>query len=334
MLSTNFFDRFTSDPDEIDQRIRRPISLFELAGLALTLVFPISVMLISSVDLGGQQAYDFQHYLNSAKGDFSFYYYAYWLIPVWEFLNLLPLWAAYTFWTIISVVCIFFASRLFGARAELVLICYQTLQVLYFGQFSGILIGGLALLWWGVTHKHWNIAGIGLIIAASKYHTGLIPAMVLLYYCDASWRERLKVFYIPVIIGIISLMLYQFWPLDVLETYRANPANDWGSVAPWKYIGPIVLLAWIPSLLLKIDRNEKIFLLFATLPLSIPYFQAADLLILYVLPIGFLPILSNIGFLRPFIGYAADNILIIIPLFIYLRIVIPAVKHTLSHKRE
>ena len=107
MLSTNFFDRFTSDPDEIDQRIRRPISLFELAGLALTLVFPISVMLISSVDLGGQQAYDFQHYLNSAKGDFSFYYYAYWLIPVWEFLNLLPLWAAYTFWTIISVVCIF-----------------------------------------------------------------------------------------------------------------------------------------------------------------------------------------------------------------------------------
>lgn len=280
MLSTNFFYRFTFDPDEIDQRIRKPISLPEFAALALALIFPIAVMLISSVNLGGQQAYDFQHYLNSAKGDFSFYYYAYWLIPLWELLILLPLWAAYLFWVILSVACIFFASRIFGSNTVLLLICYQTLQVLYMGQYSGILIGGLALLWWGVTHKHWNIAGLGLIIAASKYHTGLIPAMILLYYCEASWRERLKVFYIPVIIGVISLMLYQFWHLHVLESYRANPANDWGSIAPWKYIGSIVLLTWIPSLFLKLSRNEKIFLLFATLPLGIPYFQAADLLIL------------------------------------------------------
>ena len=331
MLSTNFFYRFTFDPDEIDQRIRKPISLSEFSALALALAFPIATMLISSVELGGQQAYDFQHYLNSAKGDFSFYYYAYWLIPLWEFFVLLPLWAAYTFWTLLSVAGIFFACRIFGSHTALALISYQALQVLYMGQFSGILVGGLALLWWGVTHKHWNIAGIGLIIVASKYHTGLIPAMILLYYCEASWRERLKVFYVPVMIGIISLMLYQFWPLHVLENYRANPANDWGSVAPWKYIGPIVLLIWIPSFLLKLNRNEKILLLFATLPLGIPYFQAADLLILYVLPIGFLPMLSYIGFFRPFIGYAVDNILIIIPLFIYLKIVVPAFMRSLKN---
>jgi hypothetical protein len=331
MLSTNFFDRFTADPHEIDQRIRKPISLSEFAALALALIFPIAVMLISSVELGGQQAYDFQLYLNTAKDDFSGFYYAYWLLPLWKFLDLLPLWLTYVVWTSVSVACIFFASRIFGSNTVLILFCYQTLQVLYMGQYSGILVGGLALLWWGVTHKHWNIAGIGLIIAASKYHTGLIPAMILLYYSHASWRERLKVFYIPVVIGIISLMLYQFWPLHVLENYRANPANDWGSVAPWKYIGPIVLLVWIPSFLLKLNRNEKILLLFATLPLGMPYFQAADLLILYVLPIGFLPMLSYIGFFRPFIGYAVDNILIIIPLFIYLKIVVPAFMRSLKN---
>lgn len=334
MLSTNFFDRFTVDPYDIDQRIRKPVSLFEFAALALALAFPIAVMLFSSVDLGGQQAYDFQHYLNSAKGDFSFYYYAYWLIPLWELLILLPLWVAYIFWVILSVACIFFASRIFGSNTVLILFCYQTLQVLYMGQFSGILVGGLALLWWGITHKRWNVAGIGLILAASKYHTGLIPAMVLLYYSDATFRERLKVFYVPVIIGIISLALYQFWPFDVLNNYLSNPANDWGSVAPWKYLGPVVLLVWIPSLLLKLSRNEKIFLLFATLPLGTPYFQAADLLILYVLPIGFLPMLSHIGFLRPFIGYAVDNILIFIPLFIYLKIVLTAFMRNLKNYSE
>lgn len=334
MQSTNFFDRFTSDARKIDQRISQPVSLSEFAGLVLSIIFPVLVMLVSPVNLGSEQAYDFQHYLNSAKGDFSFYYYAYWLLPLWELLNLLPLWAAYLIWTVGSVACLFWASRVFGQRTELVLFSYQTLQVLYLGQFSGILVGALALLWWGLTHKRWNIAGLGLLLAASKYHTGLIPALVLLFYCDASWRERLKVFYIPLGIGVISLILYPFWPLDVIENYRANPANDWGSLAPWKYIGPIVLLLWIPPFILKMDWKARVFLLFSTLPLGIPYYQSADLLILYALPIGLLPIIGTIGFLKPFIGYAADNILIIIPLFIYLRIVIPAVKHTLSHKRE
>ena len=85
-----FFEQITDNPEEIDQRLRRPLSLWEFSGLTLALIFPLAVMLISPVDLGGQQAYDFQHYLNSAKGDFSFYYYAYWLIPIWQLLNALP----------------------------------------------------------------------------------------------------------------------------------------------------------------------------------------------------------------------------------------------------
>ena len=95
-------ERLTTDPGEIDKRLKKPLTKWEFAGLALALIFPVAVMALSSVELGGQQAYDFQHYLNSARGDFSFYYYAYWLLPVWSFLDSLPLWLAYLLWTTIS----------------------------------------------------------------------------------------------------------------------------------------------------------------------------------------------------------------------------------------
>ena len=319
-----FTERITSDPSEIDERIKRPLSGWEFAGLALTLIFPVMVMLISPVELGGQQAYDFQHYLNSARGDFSFYYYAHWLLPLWQFLGVMPLWLSYLLWTSISVLSIFFASRMFGARPSLLLFSYQTLIVLYLGQFTGILIGGLSLLWWGLTHKRWYVAGIGLLLAASKYHTGLIPSLVFILCLDINWRDRFKTILIPAAVGVASLFVYPLWPLTVLETFHLNPPNAWGSVSLWQWIGPAALLAWIPPLMLKLSWRERMVALLAAAPLGIPYYQQADLLILMTLPIGWLPVLGNLGFLKALIGHLADNILVVIPAVVYLSVLIPA----------
>jgi hypothetical protein len=324
-------ERLTTDPGEIDKRLKKPLTKWEFAGLALALIFPVAVMALSSVELGGQQAYDFQHYLNSARGDFSFYYYAYWLLPVWSFLDSLPLWLAYLIWTTISTLAIFFACRVFGANPAFVLPTFQTFVVLYRGQFTGLLVGGLAIFWWGLTHKHWYFAGIGLIVAASKYHTGLIPALALLVSIRMSWKEHAKVFIIPAIIGIVSLVIYPLWPLAILKTYSLNPANDWGSIAIWQWIGPLALLVWVPPLMLKMSWKERVFLLFAATPLGVPYFQQTDLLIQNILPIGWLPLLGNIVFITPLFSsliypvHKANKILVFIPLLIYLTITIPII---------
>ncbi len=318
------YEILSIDPFEIDQRLKKPLSRWEFGGLTLALLFAPMVLLFSEVNLGGQQAYDFLHYLNSARGDFSFYYYAHWLLPLWSMLAALPLWLAYLIWTTLSALAVFFAARLFGANVPMVILSCQMLVVLYMGQFTGFLIGGLALLWWGIAHKKWNVAGLGLFLAASKYHTGLIPALALLLCAELSWPQRLKIFTLPIILGLLSLIVYPLWPLQVIESYRSNPANDWGSLALWQWIGPAALMVWLPPILLKMTWRERIFALFAATPLGIPYYQQADLLIISILPLNFLPLFANFAFLKPFIGYTADHILVVIPIFIYLGTIIPS----------
>ncbi len=307
----------SDDPQTIDKRLRQRPNLGEAIGLTVAILFPVAVMLFSRVNLGGAQAYDFQHYLNTARGDFSFYYYAHWLLPLWQVLDLMPLWLAYLLWTFGSTLAIFFAGRVFGANTILLLLSYQTLIILYMGQFTGFVVAGLALLWWGLTHKKWEIAGVGLFLAASKYHTGLIPALTLLLCIEIPNRQRLRVLILPACLAFLSLLMYPLWPLKVIESYRNNPANDWGSIALWQWVGPAALLVWIPPLILKLRWRERIFMLFAATPLGIPYFQEADLHILNILPIGWLPLIGNLGFLRPFIGYLADKLMVTIPLTIY-----------------
>ncbi len=307
----------SQEPNLLKQRLLKRLSLGEFIALAICFIFPIGTIFLGYVNIGGQAAYDFQHYLNTANGDFSFYYYAYWFLPVWQFLSLLPLEVSYTLWTWFTTLAIFAASRVFGGNPTVNLITYTMLAILYFGQFVGVIVGGLALMWWGLSNKKWNLAGFGFLLAASKYHTGLIPAITLLLCFETAWSNRLRTLIVPLAIGLLSLIIYPLWPLDVLNTYQLNPANDWGSVTLWKQIGAFSLLLWLPTLLIKMPWQNRIFAVISTLPLAIPYYQMADLMIMFIFPIGWLPILSNVGLLFPWLGYRAVELTAIIPIIVY-----------------
>jgi hypothetical protein len=58
--------------------------------------------------------------------------------------------------------------------------------------------------------------------------------------------------------------------------------------------------------------------------LGLPYFQQTDLLALYVLPIGWLPVLlGNLGYLFFSIYWDALQMLFIVPMVVYLSLIIP-----------
>jgi hypothetical protein len=50
-----------------------------------------------------------------------------------------------------------------------------------------------------------------------------------------------------------------------------------------KFLGPAALFLWLPPLLLPLEREKRFLALAAACPLVIPYFQSADLLIMYCL---------------------------------------------------
>ena len=296
MLAHRELDRLEVDGEEIGRRLRARVSTWELFALAVALgLLGFFVWAHSILDLVPN---DFHTYLRATTGDFKGFFYAYWVLPFFSLLGRLPPFVAYAFWGTTNILCVFFASRVFGGRTPLVLLSFQMLYVAFVGQIAGVICAGLALLWWGLKRKRWALAGFGLAIACTKFHIGLILGSTLLLMADISWRERLRVVLIPAAVLAVSLVVYPAWPLDILASMRTNPANEWGSIALWRWIGPYALILWIPPLILPLPRSQRLIALAATMALALPYFQQTDLLTLFILPIGWAyVVLGNVGYL-------------------------------------
>jgi hypothetical protein len=124
---------------------------------------------------------------------------------------------------------------------------------------------------------------------------------------------------LPVIVGITSLIVYPLWFLDVLNNIRNNYPIDYASVSLWRWIGAFALVLWIPPLFMRLPRERRIIAIGAAAALALPYYQQADLPALYVLPIGWLPLLGNFGYLYPIVGWISLQLLWFVPLFAYAR---------------
>ncbi len=313
----------TGDIDIINERLRQRPSLLEFFGIA----FNISLILLMIAQSSIRPGIDFEVYLTATEGGFIRlnYFYAYWLLPVFKLLSLLEFNLALTLWTTANVLGIWFAGRVFGGRSGLALLTYQMFYVVFYGQIIGVIVAGLALLWWGLCSRRWHIAGLGLILACTKYQAGFPLGLALWLLADITWRERIRVLIVPTVITVISLILYPLWPLGIIASYNQRAVINHANITLWRYIGPLSLILWLPVLIVPMTRAKRIILVAATASLALPYFQNADLLALFVLPIGWVAILGNVGFLFLSFEWVALQILFIIPLIIYLDILISSI---------
>lgn len=302
------------NPQAISARLRKPPQRAEFFGLALSLGMAV-VFIVAHPD---NIFYDLRIYLQAARGDFSQYYYGYWFVPVFWLLDQLPLLAAAMALSLASIAAVFFAGRVFGTPAWLILAGYQMLYVLYYGQLSAVILGGLALLWWGLANRRWDWAGLGLLLAATKYQTGLLVGGFLLLYAPLPWRSKWKALLVPAAGFILAWLLFPGWIGQQVQAVRQLPANDFGSLAPWQWLGGWALLFWLPPLLLPMPAGRRLVFLAAANTLALPYFQQADLIILFALPSGWIaPLLGNVGYLAQVFGYAVFQWLVAIPLLVY-----------------
>jgi hypothetical protein len=332
MFAHRDLSRLNADGNEISRRLRARITPWEVFALTLALsLLGVFVWMLASLEILPNDFYD---YMQTAKGDFSGYYYAYWMLPVFSLLAKLPPLLAFAIWVTVNILGVFFASRAFGGRTALALLSFQMLYVAFIGQIVGIIAGGLALLWWGLRRRRWTLAGLGLTIACTKFHLGIIIGLALLLIADISWRERVRVLIVPAIVLALSLVVYPSWPMQVISTLRTTPANDWGSISLWRWIGPLALILWIPPLLLPLSRPQRLVALIATMALALPYFQQTDLLALFILPVGWVYVLlGNLGYLFFTIYWEGLQILAVVPLLLYVSIIIPGTRRLAASLR-
>jgi hypothetical protein len=324
MLLTGIEKALSLDPLEINRRLRRRLSRGEFTALAVCItIVVLSVLIYTKLEVVPN---DYFSYLRTAHSDFSENYYPYWIIPVFWLFDQLPLMVGYVIWDVLILLGVFLGARAFGGKAALALLTFQMFYVLFLGQIIGILIGGLGLMWWGLANRRWHVAGLGLILASTKFQSGLALGLLLLLFADLSWRQRLRVLVVPAVVVAISLAMRPSWPLELLATLQGNPPYDWGSISLWRWFGPAALILWLPPLLLPLSRPARFLALASTLALTAPYFQQTDLLALFVFPVGWLPVvLGNLGFLFFHFYWGALQALFVIPLLLYLAVVLPAV---------
>ncbi len=307
--------RFTGDARAMTERITARLSRLEAVALFFNLTFAAGITyMAASSDF---QPPDYKVYIETTDGAMADFYYAYWLLPVMRALDLLPLYLHFLLWGGAAVGGIFLAARVFGGRVPAALLTYQMLFATFYGQFTGIMVGALAVFWWALARRRWHVAGLALFVAATKYHIAGPFALLLWLLADVTWRDRLRVLVVPLILGAISLVAYPLWPLDLLDNLRANPPKDEGSIALWQWIGPLALLLWLP-LLLPMARGRRVVVAASAIALGLPYFQQTDLLMLYTLPVGWLALLGNTGFLYVLYTDRALRAMALVPLVIYV----------------
>jgi len=306
-----------ADAGAMDMRLRARPTRAEAFALALALgALGLFLWLDHSL---GYIPFDYHVYIKTAHGNMLQYYYADWILPLFWLLDQFPPLLGFALWSLLNLVCLFLAARVFGGRAALVLFTFQFFNSLFLGQINGLLAGELALGWWGMAHRRWNLAGLGFWLACTKFQIGLPFGLLLWLSAPGDWRARLRVLVLPCLLTIASFLVYPDWLFHLIERLQAYAPYDWGSISLWRFAGPAALVLFLPPLLLPLERGQRMLALAAAIPLALPYFQSADLLVLFVLPIGWLPLmLGNLGFLFFVYQFSILRLLWIVPGVLYL----------------
>ncbi|MHB1120301.1 MAG: hypothetical protein ACYC11_09605 [Bellilinea sp.] len=311
------FSDLILDCDEIEHRLLRRMSLGEVFSIGLCVAVAGIAIWLNQSGLTG--LYDFEVCMKINIGDYTDYYYPKWIDPVYNLLSFLPKYAAYGVLVILNIAGAYFAARVFKSPAALILISYQSLYNIFYGNITGLVVGGLGILWFGLASRKWWLAGIGLLLAGAKYQSGLLFAGLLLLYADLPWKEKAKVLVVPLLVFLATMVADFKWPLDLVERIMSAPPNTDGSLSLWRWLGPAALIFLIPPLVMRFPREERLLMALAAVPLTVPYFQQTDLLGLMVLPTGWLVALGgNISYTFPLLGHLGLQIAFVVPLGLYL----------------
>ncbi|MDX1616456.1 MAG: hypothetical protein R3300_19255 [Candidatus Promineifilaceae bacterium] len=310
-ISTKFRERFASGK-ELGARLSRA----EALGLAIAAgALVISLAIYEWLPITPN---DYKAYTNTARGFFDGFYYAYWILPAFQVLDRLPFVVGYGLLNLLNILGVLFAARVFGGRGGLALLSFQMLYVILLGSITGILVGALALAWWGLNRERWLVAGIGLALAGIKPQLGGTLGLILWLLAPGTARDKVNSLIVPTFVAVASLIAYPGWPAELLSRLLTSPPNQWGSITLWDWIGPAALLLWLPPLLLPMRPSRRFVALVAANALALPYFQQTDLLALFTVVNGWLPaVLGNLGYLFFAFKFDAFELLVVIPAIVY-----------------
>lgn len=220
--------------------------------------------------------FDYLHFFHKvAQGCVNCAYNPYFLEWFLKPLGWLPWRASYLLLAVIGIAAIWWIARQLGGSPFVVLASPTFLWILWLGQVDILPALGLGIAWWS-TQKHRPVmAGLGLLLLATKPQLGAFALLLLLLW--NGWRALL----IPLIAAAASFLIYGLdWPLRWLGY---TPQTVFGGDA-WFYIAPTWLLVSLMGVFFIRGRREQLHYAVAVTLAGAPFLGAYSFFVLLLLP--------------------------------------------------
>lgn len=243
--------------------------------------------------------------------DFAGYYYAPWLMPFFTLIAQLPYDLGLAISNAVSLSGYLLALHVFKGNRLLLVTSYSLFIAISYGQVDGIFVGMLTLMYLAL-RRGWIVpAAVCWFIASAKFYSGIPLGLGLLWYY-ADKRQWAQAVVVMGVLGLGSLLVYPDWIPDLLQRMRELPPHDTYTIDLWSYLGPIVLLFWVPVLL---SRKKDYRWFVAAWMLTSPYLHIHALLYMLVFPVGWIGWIVQVNYLT---GLTVALYLMIVPAYVYL----------------
>jgi hypothetical protein len=254
----------------------QPILFIEVAAL---------ILLGLAVMPGGFDYKSYFHHL--AQGCYDCTYNPYFSEWFMRPFGVFPWRTSYLIFSAVSIIVIWWSARRLGGSPFVVLASATFLWILWLGQIDALPALGLGLAWWSLQKERRVLAGLGLLLLATKPQLGGFALLALAWW--GGWRTLI----IPAIAAAGSFLIYGLdWPVRWL---LYTPQTMFGGDA-WFYIAPTWLLVSMVGMFFIRGRREQLHYLIAATLAGAPFLGAYSFFMLLLFPVrrweiaaGYLP---------------------------------------------
>ncbi len=319
------------DPARIGERVRAVPGKVE----SIVLFSIVAILVLASPYPGS--GIDWEIFAGAADGEFVSdrglgYYYAYWLLPLFDLYAIPGVLVGGILFSLTNVAGVWFASRVFGARAAVVLAGFGTLSGFYTGTVTGVALAALAGMWWAMHEERWTLVGALSLVAVAKPHWGLPLGALIVLHARPPLIAWLRMAVVPLPVVGASFLAYGWWPAEIVDRASELPPEGNGSL--WHFVGPVVLVLWLPTVL-PMATQRRLALVAATSLMAVPYVQQYDYVVLWVMAGDGLGLASHAhGLLSSFVDRnAARAFQTFMPMAAYAALVIDPARDLLARRR-
>jgi hypothetical protein len=191
--------------------------------------------------------------------------------PPWLYMIITPIAMlphSFTWFTLLNGLLLLASIALLKKPNLLLVLCLPLIWILFYGQIDGWLVFSVLFGLWALERKRPFLVGVSVILLLTKPHIGFPLAVYFLFKA-----RSLKTFVIPVVVFLISLVVYGFWPVVLIQSYINLPTEEFTtqkvntSLWPWSLLLlPVIFLRWK-----KLGEIQKFVAITAATCLVIPY---------------------------------------------------------------